>query len=66
MAQDKKDTSTGDLLDLPPTLSRFYVRKIGVMSTVIDKSTLTVYQVQPKDAAALCELLNNLDVRSTL
>ncbi len=64
MAKDRKDLSTKDLLDTSLPTSRFYARKLGAMSMVVDKGTLIMYQVQPKDAAPLAQLLNELDVRS--
>lgn len=64
MAKDRKDLSTKDLLDTSLPTSRFYARKLGVMSMVVDKGTLIMYQVQPKDAAPLAQLLNELDMRS--
>ena len=48
------------------TTKRFYVKSLGVMRLIVDKNTLIVYQVQAKDAPALCELLNNFDLGSKL
>lgn len=66
MAKCKDDNKTGDLLDQPVIPDRFYVSKIGVMRLVVDKATQVAYQVQAKDAAAMCKLLNELDLRSKL
>ena len=66
MAQQKGDDQTGSLLDQPVEPNRFYVSKLGVMRLVVDKGTQICYQVVPKDAAAMCKLLNELDLRSKL
>jgi len=66
MTQQKGDNKTGNLLDQPVEPNRFYVSKLGVMRLVIDKGTQTAYQIVPKDAAAICKLLNELDLRSKL
>ena len=66
MAQQKDDNKTGDLLDMQILPDRFNVSKLGVMRLVVDKATQVAYQVQPKDAAALCKLLNELDLRGKL
>jgi len=61
-----KAATVKDILDAPVIPERFYVSKIGVMKLIVDKVTLTVYQVQAKDAPALCKLMNELDTRSKL
>ncbi len=66
MAQQKADTKTGNLLDQPVIPDRFYVSKLGVMRLVVDKATQIAYQVQAKDAAAMCKLLNELELRNSL
>lgn len=66
MAQQKDDNKTGDLLDMQILPDRFNVSKLGAMRLVVDKATQVAYQIQAKDAAALCKLLNELDLRGKL
>ena len=67
MAQQKQITShVGDLSDMQILPDRFNVSKLGAMRLVVDKATQVAYQIQAKDAAALCKLLNELDLRGKL
>lgn len=61
-----KITPLKDILDTRIMPERFYVSKIGVMKLIIDREHLTTYQVHPKDAPALCKLMNDLDLGSKL
>ena len=66
MAQQKDDNKTGDLLDMQILPDRFNVSKLGAMRLVVDKATQVAYQIQAKDAAALCKLMNELELRGKL
>jgi len=46
---------------LDTKLDRFYVRKIGAMTVIIDRETNTVYQTSRKDSTELCALLNSMN-----